>query len=62
MGVGAEIVFVSHDWGTALTFGRATCNGDVIKGFAPNERTVQSIASCEDWPENVRFAVARRLR
>ncbi len=52
--LGSEIVFVIHDWGSALGFHWAHRHPDRVAGIAYMEAIVQPIASWDAWPDNAR--------
>lgn len=52
--LGEEIVFVVHDWGSALGFDWARRHQDRVAGIAYMEAIVMPIASWDDWPPNAR--------
>jgi len=52
--LGDRIVFVIHDWGSALGFHWAHRHPDRVAGIAYMEAIVQPIASWDTWPENAR--------
>lgn len=54
LGVTQDVVFVIHDWGSALGFDWARRHPDRVQGIAYMEAIVQPVASWEDWPENAR--------
>jgi haloalkane dehalogenase len=53
--LGAGIVFVLHDWGSALGFDWAHRNPDRVAGLAYMEALVTPV-TWADWPENARRA------
>ncbi|MDJ0789728.1 MAG: haloalkane dehalogenase [Myxococcota bacterium] len=54
LGVGENVTFVIHDWGTALGFDWARRHPDAVRGIAYMEGFVAPIESWDDWPENAR--------
>ncbi len=52
--LGDRVVFVIHDWGSALGFDWANRHRDRVAGIAYMEAIVRPIASWEDWPEAAR--------
>src|SRR2546423_11782706 len=55
LALGNRIVFVIHDWGSALGFEWANRNRDRVAGIAYMEALVTPLAWA-DWPENARGA------
>ena len=53
LGLGGAVVFVIHDWGSALGFDWAHQNSDRVKGIAYMEGIVQPL-TWDDWPEDAR--------
>jgi haloalkane dehalogenase len=56
--LGDRIVFVIHDWGSALGFDWARRNPDRVAGIAYMEAIVRPI-TWEEWPEGARNAFQR---
>jgi len=52
--LGDDVVFVVHDWGSALGFDWANRHRDRVAGIAFMEAIVRPIASWSDWPEAAR--------
>ena len=52
--LGDDIVFVIHDWGSALGFDWANRHRDRVAGIAFMEAIVRPIPSWGDWPEAAR--------
>ncbi len=52
--LGDEIVFVIHDWGSALGFHWAHRHPARVAGIAYMEAIVRPVGSWDDWPENAR--------
>ena len=52
--LGDDIVFVIHDWGSALGFDWANRHRDRVAGIAFMEAIVRPIGSWADWPEAAR--------
>jgi haloalkane dehalogenase len=52
--LGDQIVFVIHDWGSALGFDWARRHPDRVSGVAYMEAIVQPIESWDEWPPNAR--------
>ena len=55
LALGRNIVFVIHDWGSALGFDWANQNRDRVAGIAYMEALVTPV-TWNDWPENARRA------
>jgi haloalkane dehalogenase len=55
IGLGNKIIFVLHDWGSALGFDWASAHRDQVQGIAYMEAIVTPL-TWEDWPENARRA------
>ena len=55
IGLGERVVFVIHDWGSALGFDWANANRDRVAGIAYMEALVTPV-TWADWPENARRA------
>jgi haloalkane dehalogenase len=55
IGLGERIIFVIHDWGSALGFEWANANRDRVAGIAYMEGIVTPV-TWADWPENARRA------
>lgn len=53
IGLGNKIVFVVHDWGSALGFDWANHNRDRVLGIAYMESIVMPV-TWADWPENAK--------
>ena len=53
--LGSNVIFVIHDWGSALGFDWAKRNRDRVAGIAYMEALVTPVAWA-DWPENARRA------
>src|SRR5262249_41484389 len=53
--LGSDIVFVVHDWGSALAFDWACANPERVAGIAYMEALVTPL-TWEDWPEHARRA------
>jgi haloalkane dehalogenase len=53
--LGDNVVFVIHDWGSALGFEWANRNRDRVQGIAYMEGIVTPL-TWDDWPENARKA------
>ena len=51
VGVTRDVVFVVHDWGSALGFDWANRHRDAVKGIAYMEAIVTSIPSWSHWPD-----------
>lgn len=60
MGIEKNVVFVVHDWGSALGFDRACRHGESIKALVYMEAIVQPL-NWSDWPEKAQN-MFRRLR
>ena len=54
LGVGNNVTFVIHDWGSALGFDWARRHPDSVRGIAYMEAIVQPVASWDNWPEAAR--------
>lgn len=54
LGIGDDVTFVIHDWGSALGFDWANRHRDRVKGLCYMEAIVCPIASWDDWPEAAR--------
>jgi haloalkane dehalogenase len=55
IGLGNKIIFVLHDWGSALGFDWASAHRDRVQGIAYMEAIVAPLTWL-DWPENARRA------
>jgi haloalkane dehalogenase len=55
LGLGARVIFVIHDWGSALGFEWARHHRDRVAGIAYMEGIVTPV-TWADWPENARRA------
>ncbi len=55
LALGKRIIFVIHDWGSALGFDWASRNRERVAGIAYMEALVTPV-SWADWPENARRA------
>ncbi len=53
IGIGNNVVFVLHDWGSALGFDWANRHRDRVQGIAYMEAIVKPM-NWTDWPENAR--------
>ena len=53
LGVGQDVTFVIHDWGSALGFDWANRHRDSVKGICYMESIVKPV-SWDDWPEAAR--------
>ena len=53
--LGRDVIFVIHDWGSALGFDWANRNRDRVAGIAYMEALVTPV-TWADWPENARRA------
>ncbi|HMA84243.1 MAG TPA: haloalkane dehalogenase [Desulfosalsimonadaceae bacterium] len=60
MGIHKDIVFVIHDWGSALGFDWAFRNPEGVRGIAYMEAIVQPV-NWEDWPEEAQN-IFKKLR
>ncbi|MBS3809946.1 MAG: haloalkane dehalogenase [Desulfobacterales bacterium] len=60
MGIEENIVFVIHDWGSALGFDRAFRHPESVRGLVYMEAIVQPL-NWSDWPEAAR-KMFKRLR
>ncbi|MDZ7832083.1 MAG: haloalkane dehalogenase [Desulfobacterales bacterium] len=60
LGIRKDIVFVIHDWGSALGFDWAFRNPDAVRGIAYMEAIVQPV-NWEDWPEGAQN-IFKKLR
>ena len=54
LGVGTNVTFVIHDWGSALGFDWARRHPGNVRGIAYMEAIVQPVATWDDWPEAAR--------
>ena len=54
LGVGNNVTFVIHDWGSALGFDWARRHPDQVRGIAYMEAIVRPVASWDNWPEAAR--------
>jgi len=54
LGIGDDVTFVIHDWGSALGFDWANRHRNRVKGLCYMEAIVCPIASWDDWPEAAR--------
>lgn len=54
LGLTRDIIFVIHDWGSALGFDYANRHRDRVSGIAYMEAVVGPIPSWDDWPEEAR--------
>jgi len=54
VGLDERLVFVVHDWGSALGFDWARRNPGRVRGIAYMEAIVAPIAGWDDWPEQAR--------
>ena len=54
LGVGNNVTFVIHDWGSALGFDWSRRHPNQVKGIAYMEAIVQPVASWDNWPEAAR--------
>jgi haloalkane dehalogenase len=54
VGLDERVVFVVHDWGSALGFDWARRNPGRVRGVAYMEAIVAPIAGWDDWPEQAR--------
>ncbi len=54
LGVTDNVVFVVHDWGSALGFDWANRHRDAVRGIAYMEAIVGPIPSWDAWPEAAR--------
>ena len=54
IGVTEKVVFVIHDWGSALGFDWANRHRDAVRGVAYMEAIVGPIPSWDGWPEAAR--------
>ncbi len=55
LGLGGRIIFVIHDWGSALGFDWAKLHRERVAGIAYMEALVTPV-TWDDWPENARRA------
>lgn len=55
IGLGNKIVFVIHDWGSALAFDWANAHRERVQGIAYMEGIVTPV-TWDDWPDNARRA------
>ena len=60
MGIQKDIVFVIHDWGSALGFDWAYRHPEAVRGIAYMEAIVQPL-NWEDWPEEAQH-IFKKLR
>ena len=51
LGVTRDVIFVVHDWGSALGFDWASRHRDAVKGIAYMEAIVAPIESWDSWPK-----------
>ena len=54
LGVGNNVTFVIHDWGSALGFDWARRHPGSVRGIAYMEAIVQPVATWDNWPEAAR--------
>jgi haloalkane dehalogenase len=54
LGVTDDVVFVLHDWGSALGFDWARRHPDAVRGIAYMEAIVRPLPGWESWPEVAR--------
>jgi haloalkane dehalogenase len=54
VGVTSEVIFVVHDWGSALGFNWAQRHEDQIKALVYMEAIVRPFLSWDEWPDNTR--------
>ena len=54
IGVDSNVVFVIHDWGSALGFDWANRHRDAVRGLAYMEAIVSPVPSWDDWPKAAR--------
>lgn len=54
LGIDQNIVFVIHDWGSALGFHYAAEHPERVSGICYMEGIVRPIPSFDDWPEDAR--------
>ncbi|MGC6472497.1 MAG: haloalkane dehalogenase [Parvibaculales bacterium] len=54
LGIERDIVFVIHDWGSALGFHYASDHPERVSGICYMEGIVRPFPSFDDWPENAR--------
>lgn len=54
LGVTRDIIFVIHDWGSALGFDYACRYPDRVQGVCYMEALTGPVPSWNDWPENAR--------
>ena len=54
IGVDSNVVFVIHDWGSALGFDWANRHRDAVRGIAYMEAIVSPVPTWDDWPESAR--------
>ncbi len=54
LGATQNMIWVVHDWGSALGFDYACRHREQVMGMCYMEALVQPIASWDDWPENAR--------
>ena len=60
LGIQKDVVFVIHDWGSALGFDWAYRNPEGVRGIAYMEAIVQPV-NWEDWPEGAQN-IFKKLR
>lgn len=60
LGIRGDVVFVIHDWGSALGFDWAYRNPHAVRGIAYMEAIVQPV-NWEDWPEGAQN-IFKKLR
>ena len=53
LGIEQEVIFVVHDWGSALGFDWGNRHRDSVAGFAYMEALVRSV-TWDEWPEEAR--------
>jgi len=53
IGLGDKVIFVLHDWGSALGFDWANTHRERVQGIAYMESIVSPL-TWEDWPDNAR--------
>lgn len=54
LGVGNNVTFVIHDWGSALGFDWARRHPGSVRGIAYMEAIVRPVATWDNWPEAAR--------
>ncbi len=54
IGVDSNVVFVIHDWGSALGFDWANRHRDAVRGLAYMEAIVGPVPTWDEWPEAAR--------